>query len=148
MTDANINAYERERIKMEFAVPLVRHLQNELGVEAVNKALKNWTREKTADAEAAESTRADMKELAEAADAYRACGFEHDVSELTDETFRYDVRRCRFAEMMEEFGARDLGPNLICNHDFSSALKGGARLERTQTIMKGCGHCNFHYTQK
>ncbi len=148
MADANINAYERKRIEMEFVVPLVRHLQKELGIEAVNKALKNWTREKTAGAEAAESTRVDMKELAESMDAYRECGFKLDVSELTDETFRFDIRRCRFTEMMEGMGARDLGPNLICNHDFSSALEGGARLERTQTIMKGCDHCNFRYTQK
>lgn len=148
MTTAKINEYERKRIEMEFAVPLVRHLQKELGIEAVNKALKNWTLEKTAAADAAESTSVDMNELAEEMDSYRACGFNYDISEFTDETFSFDIHHCPFTEMMKDMEARDLGSSLICNHDFSSALEGGARLERTQTIMKGCDHSNFRFTKK
>ncbi len=112
MADVDINGYERKKIEMEFAVPLIRHLQKELGEEAVNAALKSWTREKTAAAKAEEvdpSNQMEMKDWADAMEEYRACGWEYDVTELTEEKFSLDVKKCKFTEMMVEMGARDLG---------------------------------------
>jgi len=140
--------FERIRIEMEYAVPLVRHLQKELGVDAVNNALKSWTREKTEKAESLETPPGDLNEMRTDMQAHAEFGLDEDVIEDTDERYSVNVTRCRFMEMMEELGARDLGPNLICNHDFSGTLGVGLRLERTQTIMKGYDHCNFRFTRR
>lgn len=149
MSDTTISAIERKRIEMEYAVPLVRHLQKELGTDAVNMALSGWTWEKTAAVEAAESPEVDFQELADSIEPYAADdALDYEVTELTDETFNFNVHRCQYAQMMEDMSARDLGPSLICNHDFSMALVAGARLSRTQTCMKGFDHCNFRYTRK
>ena len=133
---------------MEFAVPLVRHLQKELGVDAVNNALRSWSREKTESAESQETPRGDLNEMKVVMQAHAEFGLDEDVIEDSDEKYNVNVTRCRFTEMMEELGARDIGPNLICNHDFSGILELGLRLERTQTIMKGCDHCNFRFTRR
>ena len=151
MTDVELNGYERKKIEMEFAVPLIRHLQKELGTDAVSAALKSWTRNKTTEArqnEADPSNEMEMKDWAEAMEEYRACGWEYDITELTDRTFSFNVTSCKFTEMMVEMDARDLGPNLICNHDFSGALDTGVQLARSKTLMKGCEHCNFSFAKR
>ena len=57
MKAKELNGLERRKVEMGFAVPLIRHLQKELGEQAVNAALESWTRSKT---EEAHSTRADL----------------------------------------------------------------------------------------
>ena len=52
----------------------------------------------------------------------------------------------RYAELMAKIGARDLGPVLICNHDFVIANAMGLGLERSQTLMTSGRPCNFRYT--
>ena len=140
--------YEHIRIEMEYAVPLIRHLQKELGVDAVNNALKSWTREKTELAESQEAPRGELGETKVVFQAHADFGLDIEVIEDTDEKYGVNVTRCRFMEMMEGLNARDLGPNLLCNHDFSGALEEGLKLDRTQTIMRGYDHCNFRYTRR
>ena len=148
MSDLKISEFDRRRIQVEYAVPLIRHLQKELGKDAVNMALKSWTRTKTAAAEAADAPQVDFPELAASLEAFLPHGFEFEDVEVTDEAVNLNVRRCRFSELMDTLDARDIGPSLLCNHDFSEALESGARLSRTKTIMKGFDHCNFRYSRK
>lgn len=147
-TPGGFERFEHYRIGMEYVVPLVRHLHKEIGVDVVNNALKSWSREKTKIAESRETTEGDLNEIKAIHQSHDEYGLDQDVIEDTDEKYSVNVTRCRFAEMMEEMGARDLGPLLICNHDFSGTLEMGLHLQRTQTIMKGCSHCNFRYTHR
>jgi hypothetical protein len=70
------------------------------------------------------------------------------VRESSEETFAFDVTRCRYAEMYRALGIPELGAILSCNRD--AALIGGfnpdVTFTRTQTIMGGASHCNFVYT--
>jgi hypothetical protein len=65
-----------------------------------------------------------------------------------DEThFGFNVTRCKFVEMYEEMGARDLGFLLSCNRDFAmfEGMAPELAFERTQTRMQGAAFCDFRY---
>lgn len=59
----------------------------------------------------------------------------------------FNVTRCRYAELYEALGIKDLGATLSCNRD--GALIEGfnpeAKLTRAQTIMDGAPCCTFRY---
>ena len=62
--------------------------------------------------------------------------------------YDFNVTRCRYAEMYRGMGLAELGAVLSCNRDgaFCEGYDPKLKLERTQTIMQGASHCNFHYT--
>ena len=72
---------------------------------------------------------------------------EIDVIEQTEETFSFNVRRCRYAEMYRSLGIPELGGLLSCNRDFAmvEGFNPDVKLTRTQTIMQGASHCDFRY---
>ncbi len=63
------------------------------------------------------------------------------------DTYRYDVKRCRYAEMYKALGLAEIGTLLSCTRDyeFTKGYDPRIRLQRTQTIMEGASHCDFHY---
>ena len=75
---------------------------------------------------------------------------EIDVIEQTDEVFSFDVTRCRYAELYEKLGLRELGTALSCARDFAliEGFNPDVSLKRTQTIMEGAPHCDFRYCLK
>ena len=75
---------------------------------------------------------------------------EIDVIEQTEEKFSFNVTRCRYAELYEKLGIRELGSSLSCARDFAliEGFNPEVTLERTQTIMAGAPHCDFRYCLK
>ena len=71
-----------------------------------------------------------------------------EVIEKTDTRFDFNVTRCRYAETYKAIGLGEIGHLLSCNRDgaFCEGYDPKLKLERTQTIMQGASHCNFHYT--
>lgn len=63
-------------------------------------------------------------------------------------SLKFKVTRCRYAESYREMGLGEIGDLLSCNRDgeFCQGYNPAIRLQRTQTIMKGASHCDFHYT--
>lgn len=72
---------------------------------------------------------------------------EIDVLEKDDETFSFNVTRCRYAELYRALGIPELGAVLSCNRDYAliEGFNGEVELTRTQTIMGGATHCDFRY---
>jgi hypothetical protein len=72
---------------------------------------------------------------------------EIEVKEQTDETFAFNVTRCRYAETYKAMGLGEIGHLLSCNRDgaFCEGYDPKLKLERTQTIMQGAGYCDFRY---
>jgi predicted ArsR family transcriptional regulator len=70
--------------------------------------------------------------------------------ERNDEVWRFNVTACRYAELYRELDLADIGAQLSCNRD--AALVEGydkkISLQRSQTIMEGAHHCDFHYTTR
>jgi hypothetical protein len=72
---------------------------------------------------------------------------EIEVLEQTDQVFAFNVKRCRYAELYESLGMRDLGSTLSCARDFAliNGFNSDVMLVRTQTIMEGAAYCDFRY---
>ncbi len=72
---------------------------------------------------------------------------EEKIVEQTQTTLFLDVTRCRFAELYDRLGIRDLGVELSCCRDFGfiEGFHPGIRLVRTQTIMEGAPTCDFRF---
>ena len=141
---ADLTNLERISIQMEAVVPIIRDLQALLGEEAVVEALEERLRRRL---EATETKSApDFSRMAEGTKFFAAGdALEYDIIASSDDTFDMDVKHCRYAEMMERLGARDIGHLLVCGGDFAAAKKIGMELTRTQTRMQGASHCDFRY---
>ena len=67
------------------------------------------------------------------------------VLEFSDCCLRFDVTRCRYAELYERLGLRELGNCLSCCRDepFAGGFNPRIRLTRKHTIMAGDKMCTF-----
>ena len=72
------------------------------------------------------------------------------VLEETARKLSFNVTRCRYAELYERLGMKDLGFCLSCSRDeaFAKGFNPQLELLRTQTIMQGAPFCDFHFTLK
>lgn len=75
---------------------------------------------------------------------------EIDVIEESDEILSFNVTRCRYAELYESLGIREIGTSLSCARDFAliEGFNPAISLQRTQTIMEGAQYCDFRYRRK
>ncbi len=148
MSKDDLPFIDRISIQMEYAVPLIRDLQQILGEEQVNAALaERIERQREAAKREAEGQTPDLSNLSAAFDMYGEGGGYDGYEVLENDGERYDVnvRGCGYAKMMERLGARDIGPLLICNLDYVAADRGGVELTRTQTCMQGAEYCDFRF---
>jgi hypothetical protein len=70
-----------------------------------------------------------------------------EVLKADDETFDFDVTRCRYAETYKEMGLGRIGHLLSCNRDgtFCQGYDPNITLQRDHTIMAGAPRCTFRY---
>ncbi len=78
----------------------------------------------------------------------RGGALERDVVEESDTRYRFNVTRCKYAEMYRDMGLGEIGHLLSCQRDgtFCEGYDDRIKLKRTQTIMQGASHCDFDYT--
>ena len=78
----------------------------------------------------------------------RGGALETRVHQQDASAYRFDVVRCRYAEMYREMGLGEIGHLLSCQRDgtFCEGYDTKLKLRRTQTIMQGASHCDFGYT--
>ena len=72
---------------------------------------------------------------------------EIDVLEESEDVLSFNVTRCRYAELYDSLGIRDLGTIFSCARDFAliEGFNPDVSLTRTQTIMQGAPFCDFRY---
>lgn len=60
----------------------------------------------------------------------------------------FDVHRCRYAELYDRLGIREMGIHLSCCRDaaFARGFNAAIHMERRQTIMEGAPCCDFRFT--
>jgi 8-oxo-dGTP diphosphatase len=70
-----------------------------------------------------------------------------EMLEETGQRLSFNVTRCRYAELYDRLGVKDLGFCLSCNRDeaFAQGFDPGLKLVRTQTIMEGAPWCDFRF---
>ena len=141
---SELTYFERRKIQMEYAVPLIRDLQAILGEETILKALEERTRRQIETTP--QGGEPDFSRMAEGTKMFAAGdALQYEVIAADDAAFDMNVNQCQYAEMMEALGGRDIGHHLVCNGDFAAAKRIGMRLDRTQTKMQGGDFCDFRY---
>ena len=72
---------------------------------------------------------------------------EIDIIEKDENTLNFNVVRCKYAEMYDALGIKDLGATLSCNRDYAliEGFNPEATLTREKTIMSGNDCCTFRY---
>ena len=75
---------------------------------------------------------------------------EIELVEESEEVLSFNVTRCRYAELYDSLGIRDIGTTLSCARDFAlvEGFNPDVTLTRTQTIMEGAAFCDFRYRLK
>jgi hypothetical protein len=72
---------------------------------------------------------------------------EIELIEKSGEVLSFNVTRCRYAELYDSLGIRDIGTIFSCTRDFAlvEGFNPKVSLTRTQTIMEGAPFCDFRY---
>jgi len=75
---------------------------------------------------------------------------EIEIIAQSEETFWFNVTRCRYAELYKNLGVSGYGTIFSCARDFAliKGFNGKINLKRTQTIMEGAVYCDFRYSVK
>jgi L-2-amino-thiazoline-4-carboxylic acid hydrolase-like protein len=78
----------------------------------------------------------------------RGGALEREVIEENERRYRFNVTRCKYADMYREMGLGEIGHLLSCQRDatFCEGYDKRLKLKRTQTIMQGASHCDFDYS--
>lgn len=150
----SVSIIEQRRVEAKLIKALLPAFEAELGVEKTRAILaaviKRLAREKGAELRVTINGD-NLHAFAEAWEPWlRGNTLDMDVIELTGEVYRFNVTRCAYAEMYRELGLAELGFTLSCNRDASLVEGFSDRIEfrRTQTIMEGAPHCDFHYFRR
>jgi len=66
---------------------------------------------------------------------------------VTHDRLDFDVQRCRYAELYQTLGIKDMGVYLSCCRDaaFARGFNAAIQMCRTQTIMEGAPFCDFRF---
>jgi predicted ArsR family transcriptional regulator len=149
---AELTLLERRRLEAAVLVPVIRAMQAEFGEDAVNEVVGKTIRDVARAQGEAVAAGGEIGTMAALAARFqdgplREGSLIVDVVEQDEERFGFNVTRCKFVEMYEDMGARDLGFLLSCNRDFAmfQGMAPGLEFDRTQTRMQGASHCDFRY---
>lgn len=157
MTDATddrlneVGVLKRREIEARIVAPLLERLAAEYGdgvFEVARDVIVGVAREQGA-ALAEQVGDDSLPAFARGLGAWSADGaLETEVVELNDESFAFDVTRCRYAEMYRSLGLEDLGATMSCNRDGAliAGFNPAVEFTRTQTIMGGADRCDFRFS--
>jgi L-2-amino-thiazoline-4-carboxylic acid hydrolase len=147
-----IDHLTRREIQAPLANVLLRAFAREMGTE---KALEVATAAIQEDAAAGGHTLAmqmggnGLREMARVVQEVWAQGgaLEIDFQERSDTELRFQVTRCRYAELYQSLWMRDLGYCLSCSRDpaFGRGFNPCMTLQRMRTIMEGADSCDFRF---
>jgi hypothetical protein len=139
---------ERVKIQAELLVPLVKVLEQELGVDRARDLVRGALGEhyrRLAEAWVGQGgSLGAMETFVRVSTAGAALDLAAEDTSPTGMAF--DVTGCRYADFYRAIGEPELGFLLVCTSDFALADgTPGVTLERTQTIMQGADRCDFRY---
>lgn len=151
-TASPISHLQRREIQAPIAACLIRGFAEALGREHALAIASAAIREdarmagRTLAAQVGGDSLADLRRIVEtvwAGDEAVTLRFLED----SESRLSFDVTRCRYAEMYEAMGMKDLGFCLSCCRDgaFAEGFNPRITLARTQTIMEGAAFCDFRF---
>jgi hypothetical protein len=149
MDERDIPMILLQTIRMKALVPVIRSFEQAFGKESVHAVLRQLVQSEKDHARSSAGRDPDFNRAAKAMERF-ATGDALDYKIIVKDVDRLDidVTRCKYADLMEELDATDLGHLLICEGDYAPALRAGMELTRTQTRMQGASHCDFRFRRR
>ena len=152
MTEPGLAMLERRRIEAQILKHVYDTLKEREGAataertiaEAVRRSAVEQARQMAAAAGSTSlQTFIDRQELWT-----RGGALDTEVIEKSDARYRFNVTRCKYAEMYRAMGLGEIGHLLSCQRDatFCEGYDPRLKLRRSQTIMQGASHCDFDYS--
>lgn len=146
-----VGVLNRREIEARILLPFYQAVRDELGEAKARSLLAKVVVDAATDAGRAmrpDGSETDLEAFSEAWEPWTRGGALEIVEHRRDaDVWRFDVVRCRYAELYRELGMAELGATLSCARD--AALIDGydpdVTFERTQTLMEGADHCDFSF---
>lgn len=152
--NAKIGVLTRREVEARILIPVINALGDAFGHDDVLAVVRDTIVKIAREQGAALARQMGGKSLKQFVDslAYwtRDQALEIDVLEESDDELFFNVTRCRYAELYESLGIREIGTRFSCTRDFAliEGFNPDISLERTQTIMEGAEYCDFRYRRK
>jgi imidazole glycerol phosphate synthase subunit HisF len=144
---------EKRRIEAAMLKHVYEALQASHGTEVAKRTIAEAVRksamEQAAEMAARVGGQTSLKTFIDRQESWtRGGALERDVIEEGGTRYRFNVTRCKYAEMYRDMGLGEIGHLLSCQRDgtFCEGYDPRIKLKRTQTIMQGASHCDFDYT--
>jgi predicted ArsR family transcriptional regulator len=152
--NAKIGILTRRETEARILAPLIDALGEAFGKDAVLSVVKS-TIAKIAREQGKELSRQmggnSLKHFVESLKYWTMDdALEIDVIDESENVLSFNVGRCRYAELYESLGIRELGTKFSCARDFAliEGFNSDVMLTRSQTIMEGAAYCDFRYRLK
>ena len=149
--NAKIGVLTRREVEARLLIPLIQTLGDAFGREKVLTVVRDTIVNIARQQGAALSRQMGGDSLIQFMDSL-AYWTQDDALEIvllenSDEVLSFNVTRCRYAELYESLGIREIGTVFSCARDFAliQGFNPDISLERTQTIMEGAPYCDFRY---
>ncbi len=148
----SVDLLTRREIEAAIAAPLIRAFAEELGSErafAIAAPVIENLGEEAGKALAEIAGGDQLEDLARILPFFSAGGaLEFEPPTLEPGRAAVNITKCRYAEMYERLGVKELGFLLSCGRDRALFKGFNPEIEftRTQTIMEGADHCDFCFS--
>ncbi len=152
--NARIGVLTRREVEARLLAPVIDALSHKFGQDKVLEIVRETIIQIAADQGAELAEHMGGNSLQHFADSLQYWtkdnALEIEIVEQTEESFIFNVRRCRYAELYNKLGVSRYGAIFSCARDFAliNGFNEKISLRRTQTIMEGTDHCDFCYTAK
>jgi len=153
--DNKITHLMRREIQAPLVSSLIKAFADKMGYDRAMEIVKQVVRE---DAILSGRTLADkyggntLRELSKIANEVWASdeALKINIIKEDKDELRFNVTSCKYADIYEKLGIKELGCLLSCSRDFwfMEGFNPEIELIRTKTIMDGCEYCDFRYVRK
>jgi predicted hydrocarbon binding protein len=152
--NAKIGVLIRREVEVRILSPVIEALGQSFGrdqvLSVVQSTIIKIAREQGADLSKLMENNT-LKDFCETLQFWtRDNALEIEVIEESEEVLSFNVTRCRYAELYDSLGLREIGTIFSCARDFAliEGFNPDVSLTRTQTIMEGAPFCDFRYRLK
>ena len=152
--NAKIGVLTRREVEARILSPVIEALGESFGRDQVLSVVRNTigkiAREQGADLSNLMGNNS-LQHFSETLQYWtRDDALEIELVEESEDVLSFNVTRCRYAELYDSLGIRDIGTIFSCARDFAlvEGFNPDVTLTRTQTIMEGAPFCDFRYRLK